>query len=246
MPLVVSALILLLLVYLLHKVRHAHLLLYQMGDQSRRGQDSLFRQLEALHGLYAELDLRGSLPPTRGWAASPDFLLVLARHARAAKPRCVVECSSGISTLVLARCLQLNGAGRVISLEHDRHYAEQTRAQLRQHGLQDWALVLDAPLQPQTLGAASYGWYDLSALPADLAIDMLAIDGPPQATGALARYPAGPQLFPLLAPGAHVFLDDADRQDEVAILQQWQAEFPQLQQSTRPCEKGCAVLVKAS
>jgi hypothetical protein len=132
----------------------------------------------------------------------------------------------------------------VLSLEHDPYYAEQTRQQLRRHGLQDWAQVLDAPLQPHALAGASWPWYDIGGLPAALAIDLLVIDGPPQATRTLARYPAGPLLFPRLNPGAQVFLDDAARSDELAILQRWQHEFPSLEHTMRVCEKGCAVVTK--
>lgn len=244
MSLIFHSLILLVLCYTLHKLRQAHLLLFDLRDQSRQDNTGLFRQLEALQGLYVELDLKASLPPTRGWAASPDFLLELALHARAARPGVVVECSSGTSTVVLARCMQLNGAGKVYSLEHDPHYAAQTRQQLRRHGLQDWAEVLDAALRPHTLAGENWPWYDLSALPSGLGIDLLVIDGPPQATRALARYPAGPLLFPHLNPGAQVFLDDAGRDDEQAIAARWRQEFPLLAHATRVCEKGCAVLTK--
>ncbi|WP_343731638.1 class I SAM-dependent methyltransferase [Duganella sp.] len=244
MPLIIDSLIFLVLAFTLHKLRQAHLLLFDLRDQSRQDNVTLFRQLEALQGLYTELDLRTSLPPTRGWAASPDFLLELARHARSAKPQTVLECSSGTSTLVLARCMQLNGAGKVFSLEHDHYYAEQTRQQLQRHGLQDWAQVLDAPLQSQALAGESWSWYELGALPSGLAIDLLVIDGPPQTTRALARYPAGPLLFPQLTAGAHVFMDDAGRSDEQAIVARWRQEFPMLTHATRVCEKGCAVLIK--
>lgn len=233
-----------LLLYVLHKVRHIHLLLYQLKDQSHHDAAVLFRQMEALQGLYVELGLRVSLPATRGWAASPDFLLELVRHARASAPRQVVECSSGASTLVLARCMQLNGAGKVYSLEHDPHYARLTREQLLRHGLSDWAEVIDAPLRDHSIDGASWPWYAHQVLPSALAIDMLVIDGPPQATRSLARYPAGPQLFGQLAPGASVFLDDAARPDEQAILQRWQHDHPELRLSLLPCEKGCAVLVR--
>jgi hypothetical protein len=246
MPLLFDTVLLVLVMYSLYKLRKAHLLIFDFRDQSRLDNANLFRQLEGLHGLYAELDLKASLPPTRGWAASPDFLLEVARHARSTKPAWVVECSSGTSTLVLARCLQLNGTGKVLSLEHSPQYAEQTRQQLRQHGLQDWAQVLDAPLLPHTLAGESWPWYDISKLPADRQIDMLVIDGPPQATRKQARYPAGPLLFPLLSAHGAVFLDDAARGDELAILPRWQQEFPALQHSSRPCEKGCAVLVNAA
>jgi hypothetical protein len=239
---IVAALMLFVALYILHKVRLVHLLLHDVRDRTSHDSASLFRQMEALQGLYVELDLHCSLPPTRGWAASPDFLLEMARHARASRPGVVVECSSGASTLVLARCMQLNGAGRVYSLEHDAHYAGQTRAQLRRMGLEQWAEVIDAPLCQQQLADESWPWYDLAALPSGVAIDLLVIDGPPQATRSLARYPAGPLLFPRLAAGAHVFLDDAARADEQAILQRWTRQFPALRQSTPPCEKGCSVL----
>jgi predicted O-methyltransferase YrrM len=242
--LIATSLGLLLGLYVLHKVRKVHLLLFQMKDQSHHDTTMLFRQMEALQGLYVELGLQSSLPPTRGWAASPDFLLELARHARAQAPRQVVECSSGASTLVLARCMQLNGAGKVYSLEHDPHYARQTREQLRRHGLSDWAEVIDAPLREHAIDGASWPWYAHEFLPPAMRIDMLVIDGPPQATRELARYPAGPQLFGRLAVGASVFLDDAARPDEQAILRRWQQEHPQLALSLLPCEKGCAVLVR--
>ncbi|WP_338762122.1 class I SAM-dependent methyltransferase [Massilia sp. METH4] len=233
---------LLLCAYTLHKVRLIHLMLHDVRDQSHRDNAGLFRQLEALQGLYTDLGLSHSLPDTRGWAASPDFLLELTRHAQAEKPRTIVECSSGTSTLVLARCMQINGSGKVYSLEHDAAYARQTRQQLERHGLSAWAEVLDAPLAPQEFSGAIWPWYATDGLPRELEIDMLVIDGPPQATRSLARYPAGPALFGRLSAGAAVFLDDARRPDEQQILRRWADEHPEIEQRELRCEKGAAVL----
>ncbi len=234
----------LLCLYTLHKVRLIHLLAHELRDQAKLAPANLFRQLEALQALYVDLQLERSLPGTRGWAASPDFLRELALHAFAAKPRLVVECSSGASTLVLARCMQLNGQGKVYSLEHDAKYAEQTRQQLQQHGLGEWAVVLEAPLREHALGNDSWPWYVADFLPEESAIDMLVIDGPPLATRVLARYPAGPLLFHRVGAGGSVFLDDAGRPDEQAILRRWRSEFPMFEHSARECEKGCAVLTR--
>ena len=234
---------LLLCLWTLHKVRLIHLLVHEVRDQAASAPATLFSQLEAYDGLQRELRLDRSLPPTRGWAGSPDFLLELARHVQVAQPQVVVECSSGASTIVLARCLQLQGAGQVYSLEHDPVYAAQTRAELARHGLSQWAQVIDAPLRLHQLAGEHWPWYAAERLPAGLAIDLLVIDGPPQATGAQARYPAGPLLFPQLASGAAVFLDDAARRDEQAILRRWREEFPSLRQSLLACEKGCARLL---
>lgn len=231
-----------LLLDLVHKVRRLQRVVVGMYELSQEESATLFRQIEALQGLYIDLGFKKSLPTTRGWAASPDFLMELARHALDEKPQVVVECSSGTSTLVLARCMQLNGGGMVYSLEHDARYAQETRAQLERHGLQDYAQVLFAPLNNYTVGSDTWQWYVHDVLPPIGQIDMIAIDGPPKDTGRLARYPAGPALFPRLAPFGTVFLDDAKREDERAILERWQKEFPRLTQSKRNCEKGCVVL----
>jgi hypothetical protein len=228
--------------YSLNKLRNVHLMLFSMKAQSQHDSNALYRQLELLLGLYVDLGLTKSMPVTRDWAASPDFLMELVRYALSNKPRTVVECSCGTSTVVLARCMQLNGGGKVYSLEHDAVYAQETRAQLARHGLSEFAEVLVTPLQPVKIDGDTWSWYGVECLPATLQIDMLAIDGPPKTTGSLARYPAGPVLFPKLAAQAAVFLDDADRPDETAILQRWKQEFPTLEQSMRFCEKGCAVL----
>jgi predicted O-methyltransferase YrrM len=234
--------VLLLCVYILHKVRSMHLLVHALKDDSRQEHASLFRQLEALQGLYISLGLQRALPLTRGWAASPDFLQELATHALDEKPACIVECSSGTSTLVLARCMQINGEGKVYSLEHDPIYARRTRRQLELHGLAEWATVIDAPLLTQSFGGRAQPWYDCSGLVTGQPIEMVVIDGPPQATGDAARYPAGPVLFPRMAPGAAIFLDDAKRPGERAALQRWADEFPELEMCSLPCEKGAAML----
>lgn len=238
----IAALLLLVGLAVLHKLRRVHLLLHELGERSGHDTAALFRQVEALQGLYVDLDLRHSLPPTRGWAASPDFLAELATHVRRERPCVVVECSSGASTLVLARSLQLNGGGKVYSLEHDPLYARQTRQQLAHHGLSEFAEVLDAPLCKVALDGQRYDWYDHAVLPPMGPIGMLVIDGPPQDSCTQARYPAGPLLFPRLAAGAAVFLDDAKRPAETRTVARWREAFPALIVDMRSCEKGCAVL----
>ena len=227
---------------LVHKVRRVQRILVGLYDLTQEESAQLFRQMEALQGLYIELGFTKSLPCTRGWAASPEFLMELARHALAEQPKVVVECSSGASTLIMANCMQKNGAGKVFSLEHDHKYAQATREQLERHGLSAYAEVLYAPLNSFAAGPDTWQWYVHDVLPPLGEIDMIAIDGPPKDTGKLARYPAGPALFPRLAPFGAVFLDDSKREDERAILKRWKEEFPRLVESHRDCEKGCAVL----
>lgn len=233
--------------YVAHKVRRVHLSVYRLEaailEAVRHDSRETFRQLEALGGLQRELAFARSLPPTRGWAGSPDFLLLIASHCLAERPDVVLECSSGVSTLVLGRAVQRNGSGHVYSLEHDPAYAARTRSELARHGLSDWVSVLDAPIVVHDLEGERWSWYDTAGLPAD-SIDMLVVDGPPEATGPQARYPAAPLMFARLSPAASVFLDDAARPDEQLILRRWVQEFPDWQVLSFDLEKGAAQLRK--
>lgn len=237
----------LLTLYVLHKVRRVHLMSFAIRSDldSAVWNDQLFRQLQALDGLYRDLKLSRALPLTRNWAASPDFLSTVAGHALDHRPQVVVECGSGVSTVILARCMQINGAGRVYSLDHDSRFAEQTRRNLERHGLTDWAEVIHAPLQEHALGGHAWAWYDASKLP-NVQIDMLVVDGPPMPIGEMIRYPAGPMLFARLAPTAAVFLDDADREDERRTVKRWIEENPGFRPEKVDCEKGCVVLKRGA
>jgi len=108
------------------------------------------------------------------------------------------------------------------------------------HGLSDWATVVRAPL---TLAGTATPWYAIDAIPRDLgSVDLLVIDGPPLSVGPLARYPALPKLIGFLSRSATIIVDDADREDEQAMLRKWRDEFPHFSQTTLTCEKGCVVL----
>jgi hypothetical protein len=218
----------------------------RLRQQLPKSSGNVIKQVEALLALEKQLGLRHPLPQTRGWAASPDFLRTLMQHALAARPACTVECSSGISTLVLARCAQLVGVGHVHSLEHDPEFAEKTRQTLRAEGLEEFATAYDAPLADLSLPGWQGKWYSHRVLPDGLDIDLLVVDGPPWFVAELPRYPALPVFHPQLTTGGVVFLDDAARADETAIVRRWLEKFADLRSVPVPdCEKGCAVLTRS-
>ena len=157
-----------------------------------------------------------------------------------AKPEIIVECSSGLTTLVLARCCQLNGMGKVISLENGEDYVEKTRQQLQDFGLEDYAQVIHAPLEKIILDQ-DYDWYSLKSLP-EVSIDMLVIDGPPGFIQKNSRYPALPLLFDKFSAQSKVFLDDAAREDEKELVAQWQTEYSGVDHKYLEFERGCSVL----
>ncbi len=191
--------------------------------------------------LGEELGLNKSLPYTPNWSAAPDFLRLIVEHARQARPNTIVECGSGVTTLMLARCCQLNGGGHVISLENGAEFAAKTRAELARYGLEDFATVIDAPLTTQTVKGREYQWYVLKDLP-DRTLDMLVIDGPPGFIQRHSRYPALPLLFDKLADGCTVYLDDAARPDEREVVALWQAAFPGLAHEYVATARGCSIL----
>ncbi len=161
-------------------------------------------------------------------------------------PRLVVEASSGVSTMLIAYCLERTG-GKVVSLDHLQQYSDATNENLSRHNLTDTAKAIHAPLKEYEIRRRKYMWYDLAALEAlDQPIDVLVIDGPPKDTQKNARYPALPLLASRLAPNSVVLLDDASRPDEQEILRDWVAEFPDFRLEMLPHLKGTAVLRRTS
>lgn len=228
----------------LNTVRKIHTLTNRVRDDvnaTRKESKAVFGQLQHLALLEAKLCLPTPLPPLRGWAGSPDFLLTITDMARSRRPRTVVECGSGASTVVVARCLQMNGEGHVYSLEHDPEYAAKTFELLRQYGVADWATVLHAPL---VRAGGESPWYDDTVIPSDTGpIDLLIVDGPPASLAPLVRLPALPKLMPRLAKSAVVILDDADREAEREAVRRWTATYPsEFTVKFLNHEKGCAVL----
>lgn len=205
-----------------------------------------YRQLEALISLYTVIKPDLPLPPARGWAASPDLLKRLTEILLQKQPKLVVEAGSGLSTLITAYCLKRNGKGKVISLEHNAPYAEATRRVIAFHGLQDIATVVHAPLTEVDIDHNKWLWYDLGKVSIDLPIDLLTIDGPPDTTQPLARYPALPLLFGHLDHNATILLDDGIREDERETVARWEKEFPEMTCEYLGLEKGAFILQRHS
>ena len=202
-----------------------------------------FRQMEALQNLSAILPASDVLPATRGWAASPDLLMVLVDLVITERPSLVVECGSGASTLWLALAMRRFGIdGRIIALDHDPVFGGKTRDLLARHDVSDLAEVRDAPLESFGLDGETYSWYARQAWEDLTGIDLLFVDGPPATTGHQARYPALPLLNVALSPAATVVLDDLIVPDMQKVLRLWLDAYPEFGSEILPLEKQAAVL----
>ena len=182
------------------------------------------QEIEALAQLRRLFDVQQPTPLLGGFAMQPVSMLALVEEVLARKPGLIVECGSGTSTLWIARALARNGKGRLVSLEHLKEYFDKTSRSLQQQGLEQWVDLRLAPLQEMHVNGQPFQWYDPAAI-ADLAdIDILSVDGPPGFIGPLARYPALPMLRGKLAADALILVDDAEREDERAVMERWKEE----------------------
>ena len=193
------------------------------------------------NSLLVKLSLDQGIPYSENWSAAADFLQPIADYCLTTRPETVLECSSGLSTLVLARCCQMNNHGHVYSLENGEEYATATQDSLNQYKLGSYATVIHAPLVETTVNTKDFLWYSADNIPRHL-INMLVIDGPPGFIQKHSRYPAIPMLYKNLANQCKIFLDDAGREDEQEIVELWQSEYPQLELEYIDNERGCSVL----
>jgi hypothetical protein len=175
--------------------------------------------LHAWHVLRPLLDRGGYLPWSTGSMRPAGLVAVCNEIVHGARTR-IVECGSGVSTVVLARRLRERGAGCLLALEHDRHWAALVNEQLRRDALDGIARVLDAPLEGEP---AWYAPARLLELPDEL--DLLLVDGPPayDAGHETRRAPALPRLQERLVAAAAVVLDDIARPGERDVLAGWEA-----------------------
>lgn len=150
------------------------------------------------------------------WAADEDYLARLIQEAELARGT-IVECGSGLSTILLAAIARQTGAA-VHSLEHNPEWRQRVVAALATFGLTD-SVVHHAPLR-------SYGEFDWYSVPDSLPDDvsLVVCDGPPSDTRG-GRYGVLPLLSRNLIPECTILLDDANRPAEQAILLRWESEF---------------------
>ncbi|MGL5859013.1 MAG: class I SAM-dependent methyltransferase [Angustibacter sp.] len=205
----------------------------------------LFQQIESTFNLYAQLPVAGLMPAMRGWAISPDLMVVLVEIVRQRRPAVIVELGSGSSTVWLAQAARIfSPETRIISIEHNEAWVRTVAARLDAHGLGGWADVRHAPLCDQQIDGRTSPWYDPAAWKDLVDIGLLLVDGPPKATATEARRPAIPSLTPSLSQDAVIVMDDADRDDEQRIADRWLELLPEYSRLDLRVEKRATVLFR--
>jgi predicted O-methyltransferase YrrM len=131
-----------------------------------------------------------SLPPTS--------CLLLMRLIRESAPRSCLELGTafGVSAAYLGAALELNGAGKLVTLEGSEEWARLARESLDSLGL-DRVEVVVGPIAATLPGALARGE----------PLDFVFIDAEHQAAATLEQFET---ILPVLAPGAVVACDDVD------------------------------------
>lgn len=187
-----------------------------------------YSQIESLLKLTFN-DVGRFYPPLRGWALSPDLALMLRNHVLNKKPNKVIEFGCGSSTVVIAQALREVGKGSLVSIESSREYAEKTAEMLAKNSLSSWVDIVVSQINETECEVRElnekFKWYDIETLKKagilDHQYDFLFVDGPPGSICKMSRYPALPFLINNISKDALIVLDDARREDEVQIAEEW-------------------------
>lgn len=211
----------------------------------RKERDHHAKRTQDIVNLFSMVPIRSGIPPLGLWTASADLLVELVDRLVEERPAVVVEGGSGVSTVVMALAVREHGlATRVIALEHDPEWGDQTRRMLERHGVADLAEVRIAPLGPTSLADHATPWYDEAAI-ADLSeIGLVLVDGPPEGTGPRARFPMVPLLRDKLAQRATILVDDTAREGDADVVERWRPFLPDFEFGTLRLDKGAAVLTR--
>ena len=204
------------------------------------------RELRQLHALVSLSPLLGdTFLPFGSMAMEPDAVLGILDHARSNHCDTIVECGSGISTLLIGRLLKQAGHGRIYSLEQDADWHRLMTQLVQRAGLDDQVVLLHAPLELPLDDAGQDGWYNRSVVEGLIGrvetIDLLIVDGP-RSVSEHSRYPALGAFWPRLTEDSLVILDDANRPFERALLERWTHEFPLEVQPVSPSGRGQAYI----
>lgn len=192
---------------------------------------NVIRQLEAYIGIQKYVDMPLNL---HGWPISPDIALFMAQQIEMNEYDLILEFGSGTSTLLFASIVKNlkeknDRKTKVIALDHHEKYYTQTKDQLDAYKLNKFAKVKHAPLITYIDLKDKYKYYDCEAVFEQLALKekynkiFVLVDGPPGATGPLARVPALSHLLKFFSnKEIHLVLDDYHRDEEQTIANKWE------------------------
>lgn len=171
------------------------------------------------------------------WAIDAETADWLWQQALHDKPRFIVECGAGISTLLLSAALREVSAGqptRLVTLEENGDEAARVRARLGARGLADAGEIIIAPMSSD--GRYQFEKEELTRALGQQTADWIFIDGP----AAADRTKTLPALAVVARAGTRWMLDDAFTPEYFAVADAW-SSWPGLTvEGVVPIGKGVA------
>jgi len=160
----------------------------------------------------------GCLPDNfiTGASLKPDIACRLYELVRDTHCEKIVECGSGISTIIIALAIG-DRSITFVSLEESEHWLEITKRALMAFDVLDRVQLVYSPLTPIEFNGKRIKAHDDSAI-ANGNADVLLVDAPPAKVG---RMGVLPRMTKHLRPGALVLLDDAVRGGEEECVRAW-------------------------
>jgi len=154
------------------------------------------------------------------WALDGDSITFLWNVLQQDRPQVIIECGAGVSTLMFAKGLaeyRSTELSALLSLEQNLWVKEAVERRLEASGLTNCVTVLHAPVSKE--GDYRFDSDELSEHLGSKKADWLIIDGPAGPEG--CRASTLPFLARFCRPGARWFLDDAFRDGELGVLNDW-------------------------
>lgn len=152
------------------------------------------------------------------WALDRMTIEFLWKRLWQEQPRAIIECGAGTSTMLLAQyAASCNEGCTIFSLEQNSDVKEAVERELAGRGLDGTVRVIHAPVTEQ--GTPDFPIEQLRQVIPTQVAQWVVIDGPAGPEGCRAW--TLPLLREFCRPNARWFLDDALRDGELRVLQEW-------------------------
>ena len=147
----------------------------------------------------------------------------------------IVEFGSGISTIIIARFIQVsNLETKILSIDNNLEWKKFISKELDKYNCKD-KIKKKKPFsylhhQKEFTEYDNNYWYDFKRVKEainnlDVAIDLVVVDGPSTGFSKYSRYSAIPMIKNKLSKNVSIFLDDIRRKGEKEILVKWNKEL---------------------
>lgn len=163
--------------------------------------------------------------PRTSMSLQPFALVFVLNEILLNKRKRIIECGTGISTLLMARLARLHNIDLVIdTIDEDEEWLTIIYDLIEKEDLAKYVNFIHAPI----LSNDGTYWYDEQSINNKLKnekIDMILIDGPKTFDNKIIRYNAVKYFRKKFSNNYIIILDDANRKGEKEIINRWKKEF---------------------